>query len=359
LFAEWYNAAQDREVIVPADFVGGENEHRDRILRQIRRHLARDERKRIPRWVPAIAAAIFILAASGLILWNFARNSRPAQLRANVAPASPIRPVADKATLTEGDGSVIDLEAASDGQTAADGKAIVDKKAAELVYKAENTIGAKAVASAVVYNTLTTPRGGLYSIILPDGTRAWLNASSSLRYPTTFYGPDRDVSLTGEAYFEVAPNPSQPFKVVAGGTTIDVLGTHFDVMAYDDEPVVATTLLEGSVKVLSGPQQMRLAPGEQSRLQKTDRRLYSAQVDVDEAIAWKNGVFRFTSEDIHSVMRKLARWYDVEVKYEGEVDQHFTGAVPRDADISALLKTMELTNAVRFRVEGRTVTVTP
>jgi transmembrane sensor len=368
LFTEWYNASEDREVIVPASFVSGEEAHRNRMFRRIRHQMTHDGNRRISGWIPAVAAAVLILAGSGTLWWKMGRATHFSTAQANAAPPAGIRPVTDKATLTLGDGSTVDLEAVKDGSTTDNGNAVIDKRFAKLVYKTESpakpTSAHPAPSSAhatpaTVYNTLTTPRGGMYSILLPDGTRAWLNASSSLRYPTAFHGPTREVTLTGEAYFEVAPNPEQPFKVLVNGMTVDVIGTHFDVMAYDDESEITTTLLQGSVKVESAGKHQLLTPGEQSRLFKEDGRIASVQVDVDDAIAWKNGIFQFRSEDIRSVMRKVARWYDVEIKYEGSITEHFTGAVPRNADVSALLQTMELTNAVKFRVEGRTITVTP
>ena len=359
VLAEWYNSAQDAEVIVPADFASGEDAHRNRMLWRIRRKMLRNEPRRISKRSMAVAAAVLCLAVSSTIWWNSSGGTHPAALQASAIPVSPIKSAADKAILTLADGSTVDLEAASDGTTTANGNAVINKKSAKLVYKAENSALPAPASPSAVYNMLTTPRGGMYSIVLPDGTRAWLNASSSLRYPLAFHGPYREVSLTGEGYFEVAPNAAQPFKVLVNGMTVEVMGTHFDVMAYDDEPAVTTSLLEGSVKVGSAGRHLLLTPGLQSRLEKADGRLGSARADVDGAIAWKNGIFRFSSEDIHSVMRKVARWYDVDIKYEGEIAEHFTGAVPRDADVSTLLRMMELTNEVKFRVEGHTIIVTP
>lgn len=361
VFAEWYNANQDEEVIVPATFASDEQEHRDRILAHIRSNMNGALPRRRPRWLPAVAAAVLLLAGAGSIWWGLGRSADRTPQLADATPATVIRPVTDKATLTLGDGSTIDLEAAKDGSTTANGAAHIDRQAARLIYKAEQATGAtEPTAPAVMaYNTLTTPRGGLYSIILPDGTKAWLNASSSLRYPVAFRGATREVTLTGEGYFEVAPNAAQPFVVRVGSVTVNVLGTHFDVMAYDDEPAITTTLLEGAVNVQAGDRQQKLIPGEQAQLIKDDNQLLSAKADVDQAIAWKNGIFKFKSEDIRSVMRKVSRWYDVDVTFEGTITEHFTGAVQRGADVKELLKTMELTNSIHFRVEGNRIIVTP
>jgi len=361
VFAEWYNANRDEEVIVPSTFASDEQEHRDRILAHIRSGMNGSLPRRRSRWLPAVAAAVLLLAGAGSLWWGLGRSGDRAPQIAEATPATVIRPVTDKATLTLGDGSTVNLEAAKDGSITASGAAHIDRQAARLVYKTGQATGATEARTPAVmaYNTLTTPRGGLYSIILPDGTKAWLNASSSLRYPVVFRGATREVTLTGEGYFEVAPNAAQPFVVRVGSVTVNVLGTHFDVMAYDDEPAITTTLLVGAVNVQVGDRQQKLIPGEQAQLIKDDNRLLSATADVDQAIAWKNGIFKFKSEDIRSVMRKVSRWYDVDVTFEGTINEHFTGAVPRGADVRELLKTMELTNSIHFRVEGNRITVTP
>ena len=361
VFAEWYNANQDEEVIVSAAFASDEEEHRNRILAHIRANMKGSLPGRRSRWLPAVAAAVLLLAGAGALWWGRGRSADRTPQIADATPATVIKPVTDKAILTLDDGSTVNLEAAADGSTTANGAAHIDRQAARLVYKSGQTAGATEAATPAVttYNTLTTPRGGLYSVILPDGTKAWLNASSSLRYPVAFRGATREVTLTGEGYFEVAPNAAQPFVVRVGGVTVNVLGTHFDVMAYDDEPAMTTTLLEGAVDVQAGDKRLKLIPGEQGQLIKDDNRFFSAKADVDQAIAWKKGVFKFKSEDIRSVMRKVSRWYDVDVTFEGTINEHFTGAVPRDADVAGLLKTMELTNSIHFRVRGNRITVTP
>ena len=359
LFAEWYNASQDEEVFVPRTFAADEEKHRNRILRDIHRNISDQHRRHLPRWIPAVAAAVLILAGAGALWWNSGRSAgKPLLVANNAGPVKPIVPT-DKATLMLDDGSTVDLEAAKDGSTTANGAARIDRHSARLVYNGPKPSDPVAATPATVYNTLTTPRGGLYSIVLPDGTKAWLNASSSLRYPTVFNGPNREVTLTGEGYFEVAPNATQPFKVRVGVMTVDVLGTRFDVMAYDDEPAVATTLLQGSVSVHTDGKQLLLAPGEQSLLTKEENSFHTAKADLNQAVAWKNGIFQFKSEDIRSIMRKVSRWYDVDIQYEGEIGEHFTGQVSREADVTSVLKQMELTNLVHFRVEGKRITVTP
>jgi transmembrane sensor len=376
VFAQWYNEQQNKEIVIPVSFVSGEEEHSRRIWERIQQVRAASEpmtaigpagapelagmRKltRMRAWTPRVAASVLLVLVSAASIWWFYSRSPVRQPIAGtlMVDTLAIHPVGNRARLTLGNGAVVDLDAVKEGLITGDEKTRIDKQKAQLVYGAPAD---ETVLPVVVYNTLTTPRGGMYSVVLSDGTKVWLNASSSLRYPTAFTGRVREVSLTGEAYFEVAQKPSQPFKVVVNGMDVNVLGTHFNVMAYDDESAIATTLLEGSVKVDFNGRSIALAPGQQSLLMKDKEELRVRNVDVDEAVAWKNGIFQFRSEDIKSVMRKVARWYDVDVRYEGDVSNHFSGAVRRDADVSSLLRTMELTHEVQFHIEGRTITVSP
>jgi transmembrane sensor len=380
-FAQWYNEDQNKEVLVPGSFVSGEEEHRQRILQQIHSLRATAELAVTPESFPdprrmrvrtqLATASVLLVLASAAIIWIFyghspVRGSIAARLTSD---SQTIRPLGNRATLTLGNGSVVDLDALKEGPVIGEGGVRIDKQQAQLVYKPLGAVedktsggvvtGDASAISEMVYNTLRTPRGVMYSVVLSDGTRVWLNASSSLRYPTTFTGRVRQVSLSGEAYFEVAQNPSQPFQVTVNGMEVNVLGTHFNIMAYDDESTVTTTLLEGAVKVDYMLKSATLVPGQQSLLMRDGRDMRVRNVDVEEAVAWKNGILQFRSEDIRSVMRKVARWYDVDVRYEGEISDHFSGAIYRNAEVSGLLRNMELTHTVHFRIEGRTITVSP
>ena len=380
-FAQWYNEDQNKEIVVPGSFVSGEEEHRQRILQQIHSLRATAELAVTPETFPdprrmrvrtqLATASVLLVLASAAIIWIFyghspVRGSIAARLTSD---SQTVRPLGNRATLTLGNGSVVDLNALKEGPVIGEGGVRIDKQQAQLVYKPLGAVedktsggvvtGDASAISEMVYNTLRTPRGGMYSLVLSDGTRVWLNASSSLRYPTTFTGRVRQVSLSGEAYFEVAQNPSQPFQVTVNGMEVNVLGTHFNIMAYDDESTVTTTLLEGAVKVDYMLKSATLAPGQQTLLMRGGRDMRVRNVDVEEAVAWKNGILQFRSEDIRSVMRKVARWYDVDVRYEGEISDHFSGAIYRNAEVSGLLRNMELTHTVHFRIEGRTITVSP
>jgi ferric-dicitrate binding protein FerR (iron transport regulator) len=197
---------------------------------------------------------------------------------------------------------------------------------------------------------------------LADGSKVWLNAASSLRYPTSFTGKERTVELQGEGYFEIAHDATKPFRVQVNGTTVEVLGTHFNINAYNDEPQLKTTLLEGKVKIENGGVVRFLKPGQQAVVEGEGKLALVNDADVEEAVAWKNGKFIFNGNDIHSVMRQLSRWYTITVQYNGQIsDDEFVGIIPipRSENISAILSLLQKTRTVSFQVNGRNVTVNP
>ncbi|SMD01954.1 FecR family protein [Pedobacter nyackensis] len=215
----------------------------------------------------------------------------------------------------------------------------------------------------VLYNTLIVPRGGTYNLKLPDGTSVWLNAMSELRFPLKFGTKERKVELIGEAYFEVAKNKNVPFKVHTRHQEIEVKGTHFNVNSYADENFDITTLLEGSVKISAPSVPAKfwmLSPGEQAETNKKTGQTLVAMGNMKEAIAWKNGYFLFNDEKLESIMTKVSRWYDVEVVYEGKLEeQSFLGQIERSKKISSLLKILELSGNVHFKISGRRIVVMP
>ncbi|WP_142684957.1 FecR domain-containing protein [Chitinophaga polysaccharea] len=297
------------------------------------------------RW--AAAAAILALVA-GTYFWLQRPAKHPAaqQTIANAIPGS------NKAILTLSDGSIITLDSTGN-QVIRQGATAIHQQGGQLKYDAQSP------SAAVQYNTLATPRGGQFRVTLPDGTQVWLNAASTLRYPTAFTGPERLVEVNGEAYFEVAANAAQPFKVKIRNAEIQVLGTSFNVNAYADEPITQTTLLEGSIKLSANNNQVLLKPGQQATLA-ANRELHINEVNSNDAIAWKNGYFLFRNESIESVMRTIARWYDVDVSYQGDVmKQRLGGTVSRYEKLEDLLKTIELTKSLKFKIEGRKVTIMP
>jgi ferric-dicitrate binding protein FerR (iron transport regulator) len=211
-----------------------------------------------------------------------------------------------------------------------------------------------------VLYTLTTPPGGVYSMVLDDGTKIQLNADSRLEYPSVFDDSIRQVTLTGEAYFDVYTDPSRPFIVRTDRQEVRVLGTAFDVDAYPDGGEVTTTLVEGKVMINSPHSRLVLRPGQQTQLNSEGTLILHKEADIDEAIAWKNGYFWFDKADIHKIMRQLERWYDVRVRYSPDLKPHYFGAViGRGNNISQILHMLEATGSVHFKVEGRMVTVLP
>lgn len=304
----------------------------------------------------AAAAAVLILTMFTLIFYPRQDEQIHNLAKAKInQPKNQIKPGSNKAILTLSDGSVINLSDANAGLVSNQGNVTVGKTPdGKLVYQVKS-----AKNQPLIYNTISTPRGGEYQIVLPDGTRVWLNAASSLRFPSAFTGAERKVELTGEAYFEVAKNKNQPFKIDANKMGIEVLGTHFNVNTYPDESSIKTTLLEGSVKLSSGNNHKLLKPGQQASLSSKSE-FDIRVVNVEEAVAWKNGYFIFDNENIQDIMRKVARWYDVDVVYQGKIDEgSYGGTVSRFNSVAGILRSLELTGTVHFKTEGRRITVMP
>jgi transmembrane sensor len=272
-------------------------------------------------------------------------------------PVQDIAPGGNKAILTLADGSRITLDSARNGMLAQQGSTSVTKlNNGQLAYSGAGTINGK-----VLYNTMSTPLGGQYKLILSDGTAVWLNAGSSITYPTAFTGNERSVTITGEAYFEVAKNKKMPFRVKANNTVVEVLGTHFNINAYKDESSINTTLLEGAVQISAHHQQQLLKPGQQARVQPQGQTIaVMDNVNLLEVMAWKEGFFYFNDADLPTVMRQLARWYNVDVKYEGTIpDRVFTGEIGRDLTLSQVLKGLTKTR-VKYKIEdGNRIIIHP
>ena len=307
--------------------------------------------RRILSWSVAAALIGGIIAA-----WYLLPAKKTATRQTAIAVEHDRPPGGNVATLTLGDGSRITLDSAVNGVLAEQGNTKIAKLGnGRLAY---NTLNEKPVA--LLFNTLMTPRGGQYSLILPDGTGVWLNAASSITYPTSFTGNERVVRITGEVYFEVRKDPVRPFHVTfdIGPDTgkVEVLGTHFNINAYKDEAAVKTTLLEGSVKVV-GKGSTLLKPGQQVQLDNGGKASPIKEADLEDVTAWKNGIFHFDHSDIGTVMRQIARWYDVEVVFEGRpTSEKFDGDIPRNSQLTEVFRILELSN-VHFKVEDRKVTV--
>lgn len=308
-------------------------------------------------WPRIAAAGMIIIALSAGLLFYFFEN-KPNKDQSIYAQE--IKPGGDKAVLTLADGSKINLSDVAQGQLAEQSGISISKTAdGRLIYKVVEVSGGSESGKNMGYNTIETPLGGQYQVYLPDGTKVWLNAGSVLRYPVKFTGDERSVELKGEGYFEVAKVKNKTFKVSSAEQTIEVLGTHFNVMAYTDEKVIKTTLIEGSVKISNARYSKLLTPGEQSVVHGGNEIQINEAADIEDVMAWKNGYFKF-NENLESIMIKISRWYNVDIKYEFKPDSDlvFAGKISRTRDIDAILKIMEYTGKVHFKVEGRVVTVT-
>ncbi|HEY1112621.1 MAG TPA: FecR domain-containing protein [Chitinophagaceae bacterium] len=306
------------------------------------------------RWAAAAAIVLLMGAGTYFLYSNPVTSEQPAA--AAPAPANrfknEVAPGQQGAILTLSSGESIVLDSTSDGVLAQEGAAEVFKQGGQVIYKGEKGSG------EMLYHTMTTPRGRQYHLVLADGTRVWLNAASSITYPTAFTGTERTVSISGEVYFEVAHQAGKPFEVQKGDVRVQVLGTHFNVNAYEEESSLNVTLLEGAVRVVKGEKSSAIKPGQQAQVHTGDLQVVSG-VNVDEVMAWKNGSFRFGGADIGSIMRQLARWYDVEIVYNKKIEDRFYAEIPRDTKLSDVLKALELTGEVRFGIEGRKIVIMP
>jgi transmembrane sensor len=299
---------------------------------------------------------VIIFAVSGLLFFrnNSANTSVSRSATAGVIKQNDVAPGANKAILTLASGKKVILNSVTNGTIAQHGGIVVKKLAdAKLQY----VIQGSQVAD-IANNTISTPRGGQYQIVLADGTKVWLNAASSLKFPTAFKGKERIVELIGEAYFEVAKNKDMPFTVKFNNTQVQVLGTHFDIMAYPDETETKTTLVEGSVRVSNNTDMQMLKPGQQAIAAKNGR-MQVVEANIEEALAWKNGYFIFRNADLRQIMKQAERWYDVDVVYNGDIQSRtFGGRISKYKNISELLKNLELAGNIHFNVNGNKVTIT-
>jgi ferric-dicitrate binding protein FerR (iron transport regulator) len=325
---------------------------------EVKVHRLYSRRQRF-NWI-RIAAAVVILVGAGVsyyTLWQ-TRHNQPVAIEKPAMASDVTAPNTVNATLTLSNGQKIILDSVGNGTMAIQGGVKVVKLAdGQIAYNGESGVR----GGDLVYNTLSNPRGSkVVNLTLADGTRVWLNAESSLQYPTTFIGKERSVRVTGEAYFEVAHNAGMPFKVSKGATEVMVLGTHFNVNAYEDEPGLKITLLEGRVMVKRKVSHIYLNPGQQAILsQGQDNIRIANNVNVEEVMAWKNGKFQFgEASDIDAVLRQLSRWYDVDIDYKEAVTGHIGGTISRNVSLSQVMNMLEMTGIVKFKVEGKKVEVT-
>ena len=308
------------------------------------------------RWWHYAAAASFVLIAG--TAGYFIYNNNPGKPSPSISQAKDqdLPPGGEKAILKLADGKTIVLDAAADGVVATQGNGHVIKQGGTIQY---DTDGDKAPAQETLYNTLSTPRGGTYSLALSDGTRIWLNAASSVTFPAMFSNEQRKLSITGEVYFEVVKNSRRPFKVAVNGAEIEVLGTDFNVNGYTGEDGLRATLLEGSIKLTNGDKITYLKPGQEAWAHRAGMTEILNNVDTQQVIAWKSGLFHFVNADIPTLMREISRWYDVDVSYEGRIPSILTtGKAPRDISLANLLKILSL-SGVHYKIENKKLTILP
>lgn len=312
-------------------------------------------------WMRSVAAAavVTVMGTGAWYLFSHKQQQTPGSPTA-VRYHGDALPGGNRAVLELADGSLIGLDSAGSGELARQGDARILKTGeGEVAYDGAQ----QGEAETLAWNRISTPRGGQFQVSLPDGSKVWLNAASTLRFPVAFKGGERLVELSGEAYFDIAADAARPFRVAVtapgkGPMTIDVLGTQFNVQAYADEPLRTATLVSGKVRVSNGGEGEVLAPGQQAVL-KGSHQLFIQPADIEAATAWKNGLISLENATIDEIMRQVERWYDVDVVYEGEVKQQFLGRIPRSMKLSDVLKVLESTGWVHFEVNGRTVTVKP
>lgn len=365
ILLKWYRSEISKEVEWNSESFDEEDQIKEQMYNQIKKHLDHKVKRHI-NWFRLSAAAVILVIFSISLHFYISRPGEKLIIQKAQLKKIDIEPGGNKAILTLADNSTIILDNAANGILANQSNTRISKtESGKLIYAPEGSPGKNL---PVVYNTISTPRGGQFQIKLPDGTQVWLNAESSLRFPAFFTGDYRSVELVGEAYFEVAKNAEMPFKVqLANNTEVEVLGTHFNIMAYRDESSTQTTLLEGSVKIHQGKNNRVIIPGQQAISGRDTESINIKHVDVEGVTAWKNGYFAFKNEDIRSIMRKISRWYNVDVEYQNNISNKvFAGTVSRFETVSEVLEMLELTGSIHFKIipgdasgKGRRILVMP
>lgn len=362
---EWYDLAmnqEDEEVQVEGDL--SQEQLKQRLLTRLMQKIAQEEAEKPAKVLPLytrtwarIAASVLLVVLSATLYYLLRPNPGPGPVNPIIAgEQSPddVLPGQNKALLTLANGETIVLDSAGGGRLAQQGSTAILHQNGQLTYTPGNV-----KERELLYNTLSTGRGEIYPLLLSDGSRVWLNAASSIHFPVAFIGNERRVEITGEVYFEVAKMPSKPFVVEVNGAEIQVLGTHFNVNAYAEETSLNTTLLEGAVRFAKDGKTRMLQPGQQLQLGANGQMKLAEKVDLDQVLAWKNGLFHFEGSDFETVARQLARWYDVEVVYNKNIDEHFYAEIPRNTRLSVVLKALELTGKVHFKIDGKKIIVQP
>lgn len=361
---QWFKAENRNQMLFEAMKDGGYRERLlsmteegpgiEEALAMVKQRLHDGERQPKPKTrYRYMAAAATIAIMLGCLFYFLSIKSKPEPV-SNLAKTTihDVPPGGTKARLVLANGSNITLGDHTDSAFT-QSTVSVRQQQGKLTYASAGT-----QAGIAPYNTLVTPKGGMYSLVLADGTKVWLNAASSLKYPVQFSGNQRTVILTGEAYFEVVHKASQPFVVKVNGAEIQDIGTAFNIMAYKDEAALVTTVVDGTVRMETGHDSRLVHKGSSATIHDDDKIALGA-ANTQQALAWKDNHFRFRNADIGAVMRQISRWYDVSITYQGEVKQHFSGVISRDVNVSIVFQALERTGGVHFTIEGRNITVRP
>lgn len=303
----------------------------------------------------SVAASILVLLSTGLYFWFKPTLNPKRSLASRNSVSQDLPPGGAKATLTLADGKEIILDNARNGIIASTNSfKVIKTESGQVVYQSFGTNINKTINTEL--NKITTPRGGEYKIIMPDGSKVWLNSASTIKFPGVFKGDTRSVELEGEAYFEIAKNSTMPFMVKSRNVEIEVIGTHFNVKAYSDEDLVKTTLVEGSIKIKRGNSSHLLIPGQQAVLIGNNTKVLN-DIDVEEQIAWKNGLFQFKDAGIEEVMHQAALWYDLNVTFEGNItEKYLTGKISRSVNVSEFMNILDYAG-VKFKIVGNNITI--
>ncbi len=326
---------------------------RKRILRQLQHNIKGETKATYWKLLWAAAAAAVIVFV--VFIWENKQQAAP-EKEVVQTPQNLFQP-GNSAILTMADGKQIALNDVAVGTVAEQEGIVIEKQQNGIL---EYKIEGNANVGKVDTNTIATPRGSEYTVVLPDGTKVWLNAASALRFPVAFKGNEREVYLNGEAYFEVAKDKSKPFRVKFNKEVVEVLGTHFNIMAYKDEPESRTTLIEGSIKIAKSNISKILKPGQQAVSNYQSNSLNVQSANIYDVIAWKDGLYIFQNTGIETIMKQAQRWYDIEVEYRGDMSQKkFGGRISKYENIADLLKNLEITGTIHFKTEGKKIIVMP
>lgn len=363
LLVKWIDAKKENEAffmrITDRDFLREELIEflrlKDKIPDQTQLSLitARAKQRRLSAIIGWQKAAAIFAAVTGITVavifgLNIIKSEPHASGVAVQQPVEDFAPGRDRALLTLSDGRIIELDSVPDEGIPDQGNSVVKtNRASELTYS--STV-AMDEGDEMLQNTVRIPNGGRYRVVLPDGSRVWLNSASELRFSPAFFQKKRIVSITGEAYFEVEKRKRSTFTVQAGETKIEVLGTSFNVMAYGDETAVKTTLVEGKIRLMHQELLKEIVPGQSATVDEGGKIDVEQHVNIQKTIAWKNGIFNFDKDRLETIMKQIERWYNVEVVFEDEIPGHFVATIDRNVPVSQVLKILELTGGVQFKI---------